>query len=58
LKEFGARVVVPASRKCSLRFLPFLGETQQVEGKGEGDRLVFKVPAFDRGAVVWIEDTK
>jgi hypothetical protein len=57
-KESGALVVVRTSRKCSLRFLPFLGETQQVEGKREGDRLVFEVPAFDRGAVVWIEDTK
>jgi hypothetical protein len=57
-KESGARVVVPASRKCSLRFLPFLGEMQQVEGKREGDRLVFEVPVFDRGAVVWIADTK
>jgi endo-alpha-1,4-polygalactosaminidase (GH114 family) len=56
--ESGARVVVAASRKCSLEFLPFLGEAQRIEGKRNGDRLVFDLPTFDRGAVVWIEDTK
>jgi hypothetical protein len=56
--ESGARVVVATSRKCSLEFLPFLGEAQRIEGKHNGDRLVFELPTFDRGAVVWIEDTK
>jgi hypothetical protein len=56
--ETGARVTVPVSRKCSLEFLPFLGEVQRIEGKRKGDRLVFELPNFDRGAVAWIEDTK
>jgi hypothetical protein len=56
--ESGARIIVPASRKCSLRFLPFLGTVQRIEGQGKGDRLVFELPTFDRGAVVWIADTK
>lgn len=56
--ESGARINVPASRKCSLEFLPFLGEAQRIEGKRKGDRLVFELPSFERGAVAWIEDTK
>ena len=56
--ESGARISVPLSRKCSLQFLPFLGKAQRIEGKGKGDRLVFELPIFDRGAVAWIEDTK
>jgi hypothetical protein len=58
LFETGARITVPASRKCSLEFLPFLGEAQRIEGKRKGDRLVFELPSFERGAVAWIEDTK
>jgi len=56
--ESNARIVVPVSRKCSLRFLPFLGKVRRIEGQAKDDRLVFELPAFDRGAVVWIEDTK
>jgi hypothetical protein len=56
--ESGARIIVHASRKCSLGFLPFLGKAQWIEGQRKGDRLVFELPNFDRGAVVWIEDTK
>src|SRR6266403_607504 len=54
--ESGARITVPASRKCRLEFLPFLGEAHRIEGKRKGDRLVFELPSFDRGAVAWIED--
>jgi hypothetical protein len=46
------------SRKYSLRFLPFLEKLRRIEGQAQGDHLVFKLPAFDRGTVVWIEDTK
>ncbi|MBS1850499.1 MAG: hypothetical protein JST79_06275 [Acidobacteria bacterium] len=56
--ETGARVSVPATRKCKLKFLPFLGEEQTVSGKVSGDRRVFQLPAFDRGAVAWIVDGK
>jgi len=56
--ESNARIVVPASRKCSLVFLPFLGKVRRIEGQAKGDHLVFELPAFDRGAVVWIWDTK
>jgi len=56
--ESNARIVVPVSRKCSLGFIPFLGKVRRIEGQAKEDHLVFELPAFDRGAVVWIEDTK
>jgi len=58
LPESAARVSVAASRKCTLEFLPFLEEPRKISGRGEGNRWVFDLPPFERGAVVWIEDTK
>jgi hypothetical protein len=54
----GVRVSVPAERKCTLRFLPFLGELQTLRGQRAGDRTVFALPPIERGAAVWIEDTR
>jgi hypothetical protein len=54
--EKDVRVTIPAKRKCTLRFLPFLGEVQAIDGKVIGDRLIFTLPPIDRGAVVWIEE--
>ena len=51
-------ITVPSSRKCALHFLPFLGEEQRVTSKRDGDTQIFSLPAFDRGAVVWLEDTR
>ncbi len=36
-------------------FLPFLGETQAVEGTRRGDALTFALPPITRGAVFWYE---
>jgi hypothetical protein len=54
--EKDVRVTIPAKRKCTLRFLPFLGEVQAIDGKVMGDRLIFTLPPLDRGAVAWIEE--
>jgi hypothetical protein len=54
--EKDVHVTVSGRRKCTLRFLPFLGEVQAINGKTIGDRVVFTLPPIDRGAVVWIED--
>jgi hypothetical protein len=54
--ETNARVSVPARRKCTLRFLPFLGEERNVTGKKVGDRLIFYLPTIERGAVAWLVD--
>ncbi|MFY9527662.1 MAG: hypothetical protein WAR24_02015 [Candidatus Acidiferrales bacterium] len=53
--EKDVRVTIPAKRKCILRFLPFLGEVQAIDGRVMGDRLTFTLPPIDRGAVAWIE---
>ena len=56
--ENSARITVPLSRKCVLRFLPFLGEEQTIAGSVSGDHLIFSVPAFERSAVAWLEDSQ
>jgi hypothetical protein len=53
--ETNVRVSIPSNRKSSLRFLPFLGETQTIRGKVSGERLVFVLPPVERGAVISIE---
>jgi len=56
--ETSALISIPASRKCKLHFLPFLGEEVVVGGKQSGDIQTFSLPAFDRAAVAWLDDTK
>jgi hypothetical protein len=56
--EESVRIRVPASRKCKLHFLPFLGEEAIVDGKRNGESQTFSLPAFDRAAVAWLEDTQ
>jgi hypothetical protein len=36
-------------------FLPFLGETQSVQGLRRGDMLVFTLPTITKGGVFWYE---
>jgi hypothetical protein len=52
------RISVAADAKAKITFLPFLGEEQILSGKSSGDRLIFRLPPFDRGAVVWLNDSK
>ncbi len=56
--ETSALISIPASRKCKLHFLPFLGEEVVVGGRQSGDIQTFSLPAFDRAAVAWLDDTK
>jgi hypothetical protein len=56
--EIAARITIPASRKSLLHFLPFLGDEQVIVGTLSGEHRVFSLPAFDRSAVAWLEDTK
>jgi hypothetical protein len=39
-------------------FVREIREPRKISGRGEGNRWVFDLPPFERGAVVWIEDTK
>jgi hypothetical protein len=52
------RISMPVADHRTLHVLPFLGETQTVPGQRIGDRLVFKLPALERGAVAWFEDVE
>ena len=52
------RVSVPAGKKRTLHFLPFLGESQVVSGSEAEGRLVFLLPPIERGAAVWLEDAQ
>jgi hypothetical protein len=48
------RVKIPVAMGTALTFLPFLGETQILQGQRTGDIVEFKLPPIERGAVVWI----
>jgi hypothetical protein len=52
------RISVPAGKKRTLHFLPFLGEPQTVAGRETQGRLIFLLPSIERGAVVWLEDAQ
>jgi hypothetical protein len=45
----GVKISMPAGKDKILRVLPFLGEVHTVQGQRVGDRLVFTLPAFERG---------
>ncbi|HKT47993.1 MAG TPA: hypothetical protein VJP87_10765 [Candidatus Acidoferrales bacterium] len=55
--ENSARIIVTAKPNATLSFLPFLGVEQKISGERLGDRIVFRLPPFDRGAVVWLNDS-
>lgn len=52
------QVRVPAAMGTSLSYLPFLGETQVVHGKKNGNRVEFTLPPLERGAVVSVTGGK
>ncbi len=50
----GIHLRIPAAAGDSLTYLPFLGETQVVQGVKRGDSMEFTLPPLERGAVVWV----
>ena len=50
----GARVSIPAGLGNSLAYLPFLGQTQILQGTKHGDTMQFELPAIERGAAIWV----
>jgi len=52
------RVTMPPAAGKILTFLPFLGDAQQVRGEVRGERVEFVLPPIERGAVVWIGESK
>ncbi len=53
----GIRVKIPAAMGDTLAFLPFLGETQQLQGTRKGDQMEFTLPTVERGAAIWVMRT-
>jgi hypothetical protein len=51
--EAGVRITVNAGGKA--KFLPFLGEEQELHGKRKGNATVYQLPPILRGGVFWIE---
>jgi hypothetical protein len=47
-------VSVPAGKSDTATFLPFLGEEKTVKGRLSEGRMIFVLPAIERGAVVQI----
>jgi len=56
--ETSARIIVASGPRATLSFLPFLGIQQTLTGERSGDKMVFRLPPFDRGAVVWVNDAR
>jgi endo-alpha-1,4-polygalactosaminidase (GH114 family) len=50
----GIKVRVSAAKGSSLAYLPFLGETQTLEGVRRGEQLEFVLPDLERGAIVTV----
>jgi len=53
--QTGVEVTVVSKSAGHGFFLPFMGETQAVNGTRQGDALTFALPPITRGAVFWYE---
>ena len=51
------RIYTPAHNSHVIHFLPFLGKVQSIQGQLVGDRTVFVLPALERGAVAWFDES-
>ena len=54
--ETGVKITVPAGGRA--KFLPFLGEEQELHGEKSGSTQTFRLPPIFRGAVFWIEPSR
>jgi hypothetical protein len=53
VSEDGVRITVNSGGKA--KFLPFLGEEQELKGERKGDTTFYQLPPIVRGGVFWIE---
>jgi hypothetical protein len=51
--ETNAHIVIAGSAR--VYFLPFLGETEELQGKTEEGKTTFVLPPIKRGAVLWLK---
>jgi hypothetical protein len=56
--QTNVRISIPDGKLRTLHVLPFLGEERSVHGERHEGRIVFVLPALERGAVAWFEDAK
>jgi hypothetical protein len=55
ISENGAEVILSGQTEATLRFLPFLGEAEEVRGKKAGQETVFALPGIEKGAVACLK---
>jgi hypothetical protein len=48
-------ITAPAASGNSAYFLPFLGETQKLDGVVKNGKIVFSLPPVSKGAVFWLQ---
>ncbi|HZW80378.1 MAG TPA: hypothetical protein VFF50_07905, partial [Candidatus Deferrimicrobiaceae bacterium] len=48
-------IVVPDGRSRTAYFLPFLGDTQKLEGTSKQGKVTFTLPPISKGAVFWLQ---
>ncbi len=48
-------IIVPGGSGRSAYFLPFLGETQKLEGTPNHGKVTFTLPPISKGAVFWLQ---
>jgi hypothetical protein len=53
--ENGAQVILSGETEAKMRFLPFLGEAEEIRGKQIGKETVFTLPRIEKGAVACLE---
>ena len=56
--QTNVRISIPDGKARTLHVLPFLGEDRSVPGERHDGRIVFVLPALERGAVAWLEDAR
>jgi len=50
----GTKINIPSSMGDTLAYLPFLGQTQILQGTKHADTIQFELPPIERGAVAWV----
>ncbi|HZR67149.1 MAG TPA: hypothetical protein VFA85_18560 [Terriglobales bacterium] len=53
--QSGIEVKIQGTNKQQGFFLPFLGQASPLEGKADGDGMIFNLPPIQKGAVFWLQ---
>ena len=56
ISQSGISIHVPAQWGSRMRVLPFLGTESIVKGANAGTAELFRLPALERGSVVWFSN--